>query len=1431
MMNANTLDNKKRRKTLEGNKLKISLNPLKENPNMRFTISPIKINMNKKDSFLQINKSYNLKSNIKEKFSNKSLSKKTFSIINYSRKKTKNNSIRDYLNKSDVKKHSFELGPRNSSNIFNNYNFRIIKANLKNIRKNSTNNLFQNKATHRIDILEKNIKNAIHNMKKEIENKVGDSQIQDNITLINKMGKYTINPVNKNNKSPKKSLKNPFLFKFSPNALDLCCKQDTIKKRRSSVEINQMTKQKLFKRIKNKIHKDLYFKSINDISNENSLDEDSENNEKYKGSGFHPDSKFILIFDLLLIIANLYYFIYIPVKVANIKTLLAKESIIKEITNYFIDIIFLADFIITFFKGYYNFEMEIVRNIKKIIIHNLKDFFFFDLLEAIPIFFINRFIFKSNTIFYSYYLDERQKILAFLLFIKPFKIFKIIRKKKNKALEDFYTYLSENYYLEKLSKFIIYFLIFFLFIHLFICIHIFLSFQNYPNWIMHIDIINKTFFDKYIASFYFMVTTMTTVGYGDIVCVSFIERLYHIILLVIGTLLYTFLVSKIGNYLREDSYEKNKLSKDLNILENIRVTYPAMPFKLYSKIKSHLLSIFKKRKKTGISLLLNDVPDAIKNELLFKIYANVINGFTIFKNVKNSNFIYQILTSFIPIVSKKEEIIILEGDIIQNIIFVKDGRLSMEIAINLNDPYNSIKKYIESNFIGISREDELNNNISINNKNNSFLPKEKRNYNDLKQEIDNFLLDNQNSSFINNSNRISFDLGRMDFLKNEDEKANIEDYQTIKIMDIRKNEHFGDVHLFNEQPSPFTVKAKSRIADLLLLPKHEAIKLSKNYQNIWKRIQNKSYHNLVSIKKLTFKTLKQYYNTHIFSSNNKGNHLALNLDITKNSLSVSELGGINNNLKDKKMVNNENKSFTLKAPKNDKNLKESNIIKNYLINGNGQKSENSKDFDNDFKFTSFNSNSVSNLNHNSEKSPTDENRDKNNLLTKKEENIYSKEIIKSNYSDNFSFKDEVEDNKFSSLSTKKILKVKKSEKKYSKLNSSKEIQRIFNSNQNNGIKKYQSKNSFSNESLDNQTIKLVSTYTKKNFNESNNIISLEDMNKKFANKIKKIMKLRKKIKKLKELFKQQKKINKDLLELLMQQKSSKKLDLFDNLQKYQKNLNYSSSFSNNKQFSTILDSFYNEKNNLSFTKQNQEFEIKALKIISSDSFNIKSCYKNINSLTNGEMANNIKYRNFVEKLIKKTKIPRASKLLSSIFSQKNKKEENFQSEESKNEKNKEDDFIPGKIESSNEKLKYTNIFFKEQNGLSNKKSNYIKNTMESTESFPVDVEDIKVSQKKKKSKFLGLQKTKTFNYENSNFSIKEKENFKSNNKKEKTNIYKSKKSNNKAKKQHLNNDKKMHCLNDKFDNKKIKICDDSNSKLKINHDNNFEKENEKCYIY
>ena len=70
----------------------------------------------------------------------------------------------------------------------------------------------------------------------------------------------------------------------------------------------------------------------------------------------------------------------------------------------------------------------------------------------------------------------------------------------------------------------------------------------------------------------------------------------------------------------------------------------------------------------------------------------------------------------------------------------------------------------------------------------------------------------------------------------------------------------------------------------MLLRKHDAQIISKNFPNIWRRIQNKFFHNLVSIKNLTFKILKQYYNTHLSNKNNKDKSVNLNLDVTRNSV-------------------------------------------------------------------------------------------------------------------------------------------------------------------------------------------------------------------------------------------------------------------------------------------------------------------------------------------------------------------------------------------------------------------------------------------------------------------------------------------------------------------------------------------------------------------
>ena len=1156
-------------------------------------------------------------------------------------------------NTNDWKKHhnkrsSFQLPATNNYKIFEKYNMNeeinskkelqktrisFIKKKdnktIKNTKKTSKTNFDSTKLNRitSVNKLEHNIKNVLNYMKLKIaERKSRYSRNSANNIMNLDKNKLSENPEHKSKKKLK--YKNKSFISKKEKRISLI--QNDIIKKSKSFRFSEESKRKTLRRIIFKISKknhnigSIKYKRSNIIEHY-SLDEET-NLHHYLGFSLSPESNFIFLFDIMIIFANLYSFIFIPLRIAKNKDVRGPNTLIDAIIKFFVDFIYISDFIIAFFRGYYNHEMKIIRNNKKIIVHYLKQDFLMDLIEAIPL----NILVEINLLKITYanygYFNFKVFFIKLLMFTKSFKIFKILKSKKNKALEDLYEYLSKNYYVETLSNFIFDVIIFFLFLHLFICLHIYISLQGYPNWISNINVLNENFLTKYITSFYFLMTTMTTVGYGDIVCISPVERIFHIILLAIGTTIYTFIVSKVGNYLRDQSHEQTKLIEELNILESIRVGYPSMPFKLYTKIKNHLLNISKKRKKKGISLLINDIPETLKNHLLFKIYAKEVSEFSIFRGVKNSSFILQMLTNFISIITKKEDIIILEGELVDNIIFVKDGRLVMEIIIDLNDPYKSIQKYLEINFNGISKKGELDGYKDIN-RINSLL-NDNKNFNDLKAEIDNIILGkheskNFNSTFHHNKEQ-SLYFGKMDDSNNDSKAKNSnEEFEIMKILDVRKNEHFGEVHMFLQKPSPFTLKTKSRIAELLILRKNDAIIISKNYPNIWREIYNKSYHNLVAIKKLTFRTLKRYYNTNLV--NKTGYGFKFDNSATKSFISILDRPSITNI--------NINKNGNLNNDSNSKKFSNNNLKKKIG-------SDTSNTYNSSLNFTqSFikrkKNNAIINIPKEIEEIPHSK--------YEKDENI---NILKRKTFEKFSFNNGSD--KINSLIDKKTVNTNKN------INKSKEI---FNKLTNNDEDKYNtsieqfneiiksingSKRESSNyETLIDKTIKCINK-SKNDDNFSNTrekIFTLEDIDENFSKKIKKKMKLRKKIEKLK-----------DFLELKMKENNRNLIEVYSNIIAQRLNISVdknsidiSKSLRNNipkelidkpltsendMELSKLLDSTSDEEN------CRRKFDHNSLKTNVSESFQIKSSYKNINILSKGEIIKNGKYKKFLESLIK-----------------------------------------------------------------------------------------------------------------------------------------------------------------------------------------------------
>ena len=212
---------------------------------------------------------------------------------------------------------------------------------------------------------------------------------------------------------------------------------------------------------------------------------------------------------------------------------------------YIIDLFYILDFITGFFRAYYNFDEFLIKNQNKICKNYLNNWFVIDFLEAIPLYIIlNRMEkeCKINDMYFSnYYNKNIDKLQYILLLIKSLKIFKVIST--NRTLKKIKSKLNNfDFFFEyKIVLFTIF--VCFSSLNISSCLFIFFGRNSYPGWIINCRIQNSSFGDIYLGSVYYLMTSVTTLGYGDIMVSSFTERIYQIIILIVGTFAYSWAIS------------------------------------------------------------------------------------------------------------------------------------------------------------------------------------------------------------------------------------------------------------------------------------------------------------------------------------------------------------------------------------------------------------------------------------------------------------------------------------------------------------------------------------------------------------------------------------------------------------------------------------------------------------------------------------------------------------------------------------------------------------------------------------------------------------------------------------------------------------------------------------------------------------------------
>jgi len=551
-----------------------------------------------------------------------------------------------------------------------------------------------------------------------------------------------------------------------------------------------------------------------------------------------PNSQFKYYFDLTIFTFAFYTFCVNPIFLCFYPKHNFPFIYWYNFINIFIDLVYISDLILGFFTAYYDIEERYIKRLSEITINYLSSWFTIDLLSSIPFTTIYTLNFVNNKNNYTYSGDYE----LYELF-EIFRLFKIYKAIYN---NEFFHYLlksmNKGNELEKYFILIFYSLIVILHGHLLACINIFLSNLDYPNWVTVQNLNNSPKTDIYIASFYYIFSTVTTVGYGDIVSINIYERFNNLILLVVGIMVYSYCVSSLSNYVQQVDSKTLDYQEKSRTLEQIRLNHEKMPQELYEKI-----SRFLKYKLTNESKvqneLIDNLPIGLRSTLIMEMYKPVIDNFIFFKTFNSSDFIIKVIMAFRPILSLKNEKLINEGDYIEEIVFVKKGALALELPLPIYVSDKEIEGYLTRKSTGNYTTFEFNRQPS-----RKLFSNERPiviNFSDRRKSTLTFIKGKGMTKVTNNTNN------------NDTNIKHVQQY--VKIIEIRKNEHFGDILMFLNKRSPLSMKVKTKYAELFLLNKTDAVEISMSFPKIWGQIIKKSLFNMEQIERLINKTLKFFY--------------------------------------------------------------------------------------------------------------------------------------------------------------------------------------------------------------------------------------------------------------------------------------------------------------------------------------------------------------------------------------------------------------------------------------------------------------------------------------------------------------------------------------------------------------------------------------------
>lgn len=179
----------------------------------------------------------------------------------------------------------------------------------------------------------------------------------------------------------------------------------------------------------------------------------------------------------------------------------------------------------------------------------------------------------------------------------------------------------------------------------------------------------------YIKSFYWALTTLTTIGYGDITPTNNIGRIFTCFIMIIGVGMYGIVIGNISRMLASADRYKEQSREKINDLLMFMKHYK-IPDRLQEAAINHYSHIYSKRLSDNDEKIIDDLPHALQQEMQIYMKIKLISNIPIFIGCSNS-CLKDISIHLEQIYSSPGDMIIKIGDLGEEMFILSHGNVDV----------------------------------------------------------------------------------------------------------------------------------------------------------------------------------------------------------------------------------------------------------------------------------------------------------------------------------------------------------------------------------------------------------------------------------------------------------------------------------------------------------------------------------------------------------------------------------------------------------------------------------------------------------------------------------------------------------------------------------------------------------------------------------